>query len=81
MAYYLQLGPKFRDNASWDQIVVLYGVRGASGYFKQNTTGTGIFNGYKWDLQKRHDSWLELLLPEASYAKIFNDLMLEPPVK
>ena len=40
MAYYLQLGPKFRDNASWDQIVVLYGVRGASGYFKKNTNAT-----------------------------------------
>jgi len=82
MAYYLQLGPEFLDNASWDQMTVLYGVRGASGYFKQNTIGTGmLLNGYKWDLQKRKDSWLEYLLPEASYAKIINDLMLEPPKK
>ncbi len=82
MAYYLQLGPRFLDNASWDQIVVLYGVRGASGYFKQNTTGMGwLPGGYKWDLQKRKDSWLEFLLPEAEYAKIINDLMLEPPKK
>ncbi|HCK98984.1 MAG TPA: hypothetical protein DHW42_02600 [Candidatus Marinimicrobia bacterium] len=80
MAYYLQLGPEFPDNASWDQMTVLYAVRGASGYFKQNTTGKGkLLNGYKWDLQKRKDSYLELLLPEASYAKIINDLMLEPP--
>ncbi len=82
MAYYLQLGPEFPDNASWDQMTVLYGVRGASGYFKQNTTGTGsLLNGYKWDFKTRGDSWLELLLPEASYAEIINDLMLEPPKK
>jgi len=82
MAYYLQLGPKFPDNASWDQMTVLYAVRGASGYFKQNFTGTGeLVNGYKWDLQKRKHSWLELILPEASYARIINDLMLEPPLK
>ncbi len=82
MAYYLQLGPKFPDNASWDQMTVLYAVRGASGYFKQNTIGTGMLvNGYKWDFQKRQDSWLELLLPEASYAKLIEDLMLKPPIK
>jgi hypothetical protein len=57
-------------------------VRGASGYFKQNTTGTGeLLNGYKWDFQTRKDTWLELIMPEASYAKIINELMLEPPMK
>ena len=82
MAYYLQLGPRFRDNASWDQMTVLYAVRGTSGLFKQNMTGTGsLVGGYTWDFQKRKDSWLEILLPEASYAKIINDLMLEAPKK
>ncbi|MCD6090244.1 MAG: nucleoside hydrolase [Bacteroidales bacterium] len=82
MAYYLQLDSKFTDNPSYDQMTVLYGVRGASGYFKQNTTGTGmLLNGYKWDLKKRNDSWLELTLTEASYAKIIQDLMVELPLK
>jgi PKD repeat protein len=82
MAYYLQLGSRFVDNPSYDQITVLYGVRGASGYFKQNTTGLGMLTiGYKWDMGKRGDSWLELLLPEASYTAIINDLMLKGPVK
>lgn len=82
MAYYLQLGSKFVDNPSYDQITVLYGVRGASGYFKQNTSGTGMLSiGYQWDLQKRKDSWLELILPDTSYARIISDLMLESPVK
>jgi hypothetical protein len=82
MAYYLQLGPRFPDNASWDQMTVLYGVRGTSGYFNQITTGTGILvGGYKWDFEKRKDSRLELLLPAEEYAKIIEDLMLDPPRK
>jgi hypothetical protein len=82
MAYYLQLGPKFPDNPSWDQMTVLYGVRGANGLFKQNTSGKGrLVGGYTWDFNERNDSWLELLLPESSYAKIIEDLMLEPPKK
>lgn len=82
MAYYLQLGPKFRDNASWDQMTILYAVRGASALFKQNTNGTGMLvGGYKWDFKERNDSWLELKLPEASYAKMINELMLESPKK
>ncbi len=81
MAYYLQLGPRFPDNASWDQMTVLYGVRGASGYFNQITTGTGILvGGYKWDFEKRKDSRLELLLPAEEYAKIIEDLMVAPPI-
>jgi hypothetical protein len=82
MAYYLQLGPTFPDNASWDQMTVLYAVKGTAGYFKQNTTGTGeLLNGYKWDFQTRKDTWLELLLPPADYAAIIEDLMLDPPKK
>jgi len=82
MAYYLQLDSKFGDYPSYDQMAVLYGVRGAAGNFKQNTDGKGILSiGYEWDLQKRKDSWLQLILPESSYAKIINDLMLDAPHK
>jgi len=82
MAYYLQLGPKFPDNASWDQMTILYAVRGTDGYFKKNMAGTGkLVSGYSWDFEKRKDSWIELTLPEATYAKIINDLMMMPPTK
>jgi hypothetical protein len=61
-------------------MTVLYAVRGTSGYFKKNTTGTGkLVGGYTWDLQERNDSWLELLLPESAYAEIIDDLMMVPP--
>lgn len=82
MAYYLQLGPKFPDNASWDQMTILYAVRGLSGYFQRITTGTGILvGGYKWDFQTRKDSRLELVVPEASVAEIIEELIMEAPKK
>ncbi len=80
MAYFLQLGPSFPDNASWDQMTILYAVRGLSGYFKRISTGTGMLvGGYKWDFLTRKDSRLDAILPEESYAKIIEDLMMMPP--
>ena len=80
MAYSLQLGPDFPDNASWDQMTVLYAVRGCADYFKKVYSGKGkLVNGYKWKLKKRHDSYLEALLPVESYANIIEELMLEAP--
>lgn len=81
-AYYKYFGSQFRERPSWDPITVLYGVRGTSGYFTKNSTGTGSTpNGFKWELKPRHHSFLEALLPVDSYAKITQDLMLEPPMK
>jgi len=81
-AYYKYFGSRFRNQPSWDQITVLYGVRGASGYFSKNSTGTGsIPSGFTWELKARNDSFLEPLLPADAYAKIIEELMLEAPVK
>lgn len=81
MAYYLQLGAEFPDNASWDQMTVLYAVRGTADYFKKHTNATGeLVGGYKWEFQKRKDTWLEALLPDEAYAGIISDLMLMPPL-
>ena len=82
MAYYLQLGPKFPNNASWDQMTVLYAVRGTDGYFKKNMTGQGkLVGGYTWDFEERKDSWIEPTLSDETYAKIINDLMTDSPQK
>jgi hypothetical protein len=81
-AYYKYLGDKFTDISSHDQITVLYGVRGASGYFTKNGNGTGsIPSGYKWELKTRNDSYIEYLLPPKAYAIIIEDLMVEAPKK
>jgi len=81
-AYFKFFGCKFSDYPSWDMITVLYGVRGASNYFTQTSSGTGsIPSGYKWDLKTRNDSFLEAFLPVEAYARIIEDLMLEAPKK
>lgn len=81
-AYYNFFHNNFCKRPSWDQVAVLYGVRGLSDYFSRNTTITGsLRNGYKWQMKPGHRSFLEPLLPLDSYAKIIQDLMLKPPVK
>jgi hypothetical protein len=81
-AYYKFFGNAFKNQPSWDQITVLYGVRGACNYFKQTSEGEGSHpSGYKWEMKKRKDTVLEALLPAEAYARIIEDLMLEPPVK
>ena len=81
-AYYKYSGSKFVDQPSFDQITVLYGVRGACNYFKKINTGTGsLATGYKWDMRIRNDSVLQYLLPPKAYAIIIEDMMLEMPKK
>jgi hypothetical protein len=81
-AYYRYFGNAFKNQPSWDQITVLYGVRGACNYFKQTSKGEGSHpSGYKWEMKKRNDSVLEALLPAEAYARIIEDLMIEAPVK
>ncbi len=81
-AYYKYSNSKFLKLASHDQMTVLYGVRGATNYFTKNSSGTGsIPSGYKWEMKTRNDSVLETLIPAEAYAKIIEDLMLEPPLK
>lgn len=79
--YYKFFHDNFCKRPSWDQIAVLYGVRGLSDYFSRNTTGTGTLrNGYKWKMKEGHRSFIEALFPVDTYAKIIQDLMIEPPL-
>jgi len=81
-AYYKYSGSKFANLGSFDQITVLYGVRGACNYFSKTSEGTGsIPSGFKWEMKKRNDSVLQYLLPAEAYARIIEDLMIEAPKK
>ena len=80
--YYKFFHNNFCPRPSWDQVAVLYGVRGLSDYFSMNETGIGsLKNGFKWRMKPGHRSYLEPLLPPESYAKIIQDLMMVPPEK
>jgi len=81
-AYYKYSRSKFVALPSFDQITVLYGVRGACNYFSKTSEGTGsIPSGFKWEMKTRNDSDLQYLLPAEAYARIIEDLMLDPPLK
>lgn len=80
--YYKFFSNNFCDRPSWDQVAVLYGVRGLSDYFSRNTTITGTLrNGFKYQMKAGHRSFLEPLLSNESYARIIQDLMVESPLK
>ncbi|MCD6321738.1 MAG: nucleoside hydrolase [Clostridiales bacterium] len=81
-AYYKFFKNDFRNRSSWDQISVLYGVRGLSDYFSMETIGTGhLENGFQYQIQAGHRTFVKPLIPDDSYARIIEDLMLEPPLK
>ena len=79
-AYYKFFGNKFEGRSSWDQLAVLYGVRGASGYFTKKTTNIGsLSNGHVWKLKSGHHSYLKELLTNDEYAQIVETMMTAPP--
>ena len=81
-AYYQFFNSYFCGHPSWDQVAVLYGVRGLSDYFSEITEGTGsLRNGYKWQMKFGHRSYLKKRLENESYVQTIENLMLEPPQK
>ncbi len=80
-AYYKHFDSNFKELSSWDQITVLYAVRGAAGYFTKNLSiKQTLPNGYVMEMKPGHRLYLETLLPDDAYAKIIEDLMVEPPL-
>lgn len=81
-AYYKFFKDDFKDRPSWDQISVLYGVRGLSDYFSMGTTGKGhLENGFEYEIVSGHRTFVIPLIPDSSYARVIEDLMIEPPMK
>ena len=81
-AYYRRFNGQYKDRSSWDQIAVLYGVRGLSDYFTEITDGTGrLSNGYAWEMKSGFRSYLEVRLSDSEFVRIIENLMIEPPKK
>ena len=74
-AYYQFFYSNFCGRHSWDQIAVLYGVRGISDYF------TNLENVDKWQMKPGQRSFFKKRLANETYARIIEDLMLDPPQK
>lgn len=79
-AYYEFFGSNYCARPSWDQMAVLYGVRGTTTYFKKITSGKGLLpNGYAWQMKPGVRSYLETQLSDDWYDKIIENLMTVPP--
>jgi PKD repeat protein len=72
-AYYQFFNSNFCQRHSWDQMAVLYGVRGVSDYFDE------LENVDRWGLKPGMRLSLKTRLKKDEYAKIIEDLMLVPP--
>jgi len=80
-AYYRYFGSSYRGRPSWDEMAVLYGVRGLSNYFYEITSGTGrLQNGYVWQMQAGFRSYLSNRYENSTYVKIIEDLMDQLPI-
>ena len=81
-AYYRRFNGQYRSRSSWDQIAVLYGVRGLSDYFTEITNGRGrLSNGYAWEMKDGFRSYLEVRLSDSEFVGIIENLMIKPPKK
>ena len=81
-AYYRWFDEEYQGRSSWDQMAVLYGVRGLSSYFSEITSGTGrLPNGFEWQMQPGVRSYLQARLSDREYEEIIEGLMIKPPEK
>jgi hypothetical protein len=81
-AYYRRFNEQYKGRSSWDQIAVLYGVRGLSDYFTEITAGKGrLSNGYEWEMKEGFRSYLEVRLSDSEFVRIIENLMIKPPKK
>lgn len=79
-AYYQFFNKNFCKRPSWDQVAVLYGIRGVSDYFELGDDGFGeLRNGYKWDMKKGFRTYLKTIHPNDHYSKIIEKLMIAQP--
>ena len=79
-AYYRRFNRQYKGRSSWDQIAVLYGVRGLSNYFTEVTEGEGrLSNGYTWEMKSGFRSYLKVRLSDSEFVRIIENLMIKPP--
>ena len=76
-AYFRWFDGAYKGRSSWDQIAVLFGVRGPGELFDVVDSGEGLLpNGYAWELEA---NWRTHFVPtreNAVYERLIDELML-----
>ena len=79
-AYYQWFNGQYKGRASWDQVAVLYGVRGLGDYFTEVTEGSGrLLNGFAWKMKPGFRSYLDARVSDSEFTEIIENLMVKPP--
>ncbi|MCD6441827.1 MAG: T9SS type A sorting domain-containing protein [Candidatus Marinimicrobia bacterium] len=80
-AFYRYFGGEYRGRPSWDEMAVLYGVRGLTTCFNEQTSGTGqLSNGYTWNMEPEFRSYLTDRYSNSTYKQIIEKLMNQLPL-
>jgi inosine-uridine nucleoside N-ribohydrolase len=70
-----------RNRSSWDQLAVLYAVRGAAEYFFEMDKGAGSLpNGFLWSMKTNYRMYLASRMSNTELGKVVEDLMIQKPV-
>ena len=79
-AYRLWWRGEVKARSSWDQVAVLYGVRGLGALFREVAEGEGrLRNGFTWPMRPGHRTYLRLRESTEQMAEIIEALMTAPP--
>ena len=80
-AYRLWWRGEVRDRSSWDQVAVLYGVRGLGDTFEMSATGSGrLRSGFSWGMQPGWRTYLTLRADKRSLEASIEALMVAEPL-
>ena len=79
-AYRLWWRGEVKDRSSWDQVAVLYGVRGLGDYFEEVTSGKGrLRNGFTWEMRPGWRTHLALRADKQAIEAEIEALMVAVP--
>ena len=80
-AYRLWWRGEAKGRSSWDQVAVLYGVRGLGDWFEEVATGTGrLRSGFEWDMQPGWRTYLALRVEKRVVEADIEALMVAAPL-
>ena len=80
-AFYRFFGNEYDERPSWDEMAVLYGVRGLDPYFNEQTSGSGrLDNGYTWQMQAGYRTYLTNRYANPTYERLIEALMDQLPI-
>lgn len=78
--FYRYFGSSYQGRPSWDEMAILYGVRGLYNYFNDVSNGSGHFGNYSWNMVRGFRSYLSNRLQNSTFEKIIEDLMMQMPI-